>query len=204
MKRISINLNQRTKIAEAVVGGIALAWFMACLLSWIIQTTSVTEISYTFSQSTFFLLLFLAFSSIFAIAISKALREGFYGLYTLAAFNAFWVVFIALSINFSLQQITNFFFNGGIICLIQIMISYITTIFTLTDTDTLNLNKNTALTIGAAPFIAALIFLVGNYITDIGEAQIMLNTGQMILIASLLVAVMIAYVSYILHFTSRK
>jgi len=125
-------------------------------------------------------------------------------LYTLAAFNAFWVVFIALSINFSLQQITNFFFNGGIICLIQIMISYITTIFTLTDTDTLNLNKNTALTIGAAPFIAALIFLVGNYITDIEEAQIMLNTGQMILIASLLVAVMIAYVSYILHFTSRK
>jgi hypothetical protein len=199
MKQISINLTPRTKIVEAAVGGIALAWFMACLLSWIIQTTAITKISYPSSQSAFVLLLFLAFSSIFAIAISKALREGFYGLYTLAAFNIFWVIFLALSFYYGLPQITSFFFNGGIICLIQIMISYTTTIFTLTDTDTLNLNRNTAIIIGATPFIAALLFLVGNYIIEMGETQMVLNTNQTIVIASLLIGITIAYVSYILH-----
>jgi len=199
-----LDLNQKTKILEAITGGLALAWFMSCLLSWIIQTTSLTEIVESFSISTFILLIFLAFCSLFALTISKALKEGLYGLYTISFFNAFWIVFIAASYIYGLQQVTNFFFNGGIACLIQIMISYTTTIFTLAETGMINLNRFTCLIFGTIPFLAALFFLIGTYLIGETGAGIELTTNQLLWITSIIIAVIIAYVSYLLHTSSQK
>lgn len=199
-----LDLNQKAKTLEAITGGLALAWFMSCLLSWIIQTTSLTEIVESFSMSTFILLIFLAFCSLFALTLSKALKEGLYGLYTISSFNAFWMVFIAASYIFGLQQITNFFFNGGIACLIQIMISYTTAIFTLAETSIINLNRFTCLIFGTTPFLAALFFLIGTYLIGATEAGIELTTNQLLWITSIIIAVIIAYVSYLRHTSSQK
>lgn len=199
-----LDLNQRAKILEAITGGLALAWFMSCLLSWIIQTTSLTEIVEPFSTSTFILLIFLAFCSLFALILSKALKEGLYGLYTISSFNAFWMVFIATSYIYGIQQVTNFFFNGGIACLIQIMISYTTTIFTLAETGIINLSRSTCLIFGTTPFLAALFFLIGTHLIGETEARIELTTNQLLWITSIIIAVTIAYVSYLLHTSSQK
>ena len=196
-----LDLDQKTKILEAITGGLTLAWFMSCLLSWIIQTTSLTKIVESFSISTFILLIFLAFCSLFALTLSKALKEGLYGLYTISFFNAFWIVFMAVSYIYGLQQVTSFFFNGGIACLIQIMISYTTTIFTLAETGMIILNRFTCLIFGTTPFLAALFFLIGAYLIGAG---IELTTNQLIWITSIIIAVTIAYVSYLLHASSKK
>jgi hypothetical protein len=203
-KYTALDFNQRAKVLEAITGGLALAWFMSCLLSWIIQTTSLTEIAEPFSTSTFILLIFLAFCSLFALTLSKALKEGMYGLYTISSFNAFLMVFIATSYIYGLQQVTNFFFNGGIACLIQIMISYTTAIFTLAETGIINLSRSTCLIFGTTPFLAALFFLIGTHLIGETEVGIKLTTNQLLWITSIIIAVTIAYVSYLLHASSQK
>lgn len=205
MKRIPTSLiNEKVKTLEAIVGGATLAWFMACLLSWIIQTIPSIEIESSFPTATFTLLAFLAFCSLFALTTAKALKEGWYGLHTLSAFNAFWMIFLVISNIYGLQQVTNFFFNGGILCLIQIMISYTTTIFTLAETGILNLSKFTCSIFGITPFLAMLFFLAGTHLTGGAEAQIELNTNQILWVTAVVIAVTIAYVSYLLYASSRK
>lgn len=205
MQRIPTSLvNEKVKTLEAIVGGITLAWFMACLLSWIIQTTPSIEIGSSFPTATFTLLAFLAFCSFFALTIAKALKEGWYGLHTLSSFNAFWMIFLVISSIYGLQQVTIFFFNGGILCLIQIMISYTTAIFTLAETGILNLSKFTCSIFGITPFLAMFLFLAGTHLTGGAEAQIGLNTNQILWITSIVIAVTIAYVSYLLYASSRK
>jgi hypothetical protein len=204
MKHIPLDLNQRAKILEAITGGIAFAWFMASLLSWIIQTTSLSGVGGPFPTSTFVLLVFLAICSIFALTVSRALKEGLYGSYTLSSFNIFWIAFIVVSSYFGLQHVTSFFFNGGVLCLIEIMITYTTAIFTLAETGVLNLNLFTCLLFGITPFLASLLFLIGTYLTEEKVAQITISTNQILWITSVLIAVVIAYIAYLFHATSRK
>jgi hypothetical protein len=204
MKHIQLGLNHRTKILEAITGGIAFAWFIASLLSWILQTTSLNGVGGPFPTSTFVLLVFLAICSIFALTVSRALKEGLYGSYTLSSFNIFWIAFIVVASYFGLQHVTGFFFNGGILCLIEIMITYTTAIFTLAETGVLNLNLFTCLLFGVTPFLASLLFLIGTYLTQEKVAQITISTNQILWITSVLIAVVIAYIAYLFHATSRK
>jgi hypothetical protein len=199
MKHVTLNLDRRTKILEAITGGFALAWLMASLLSWIIRTTSLSDIGSSFPTSTFILLVFLAIFSVFALTVSKALKEGLYGSYTLFSFNIFWIIFIVISNVLGLQQVTSFFFNGGVLCLIQIMISYTTTIFTLAETNVLNLNMFTGLIFAITPFLASLIFLIGTYLTKETVGQIKIDTNQILWIISVLIAMTMAYIAYVLH-----
>ena len=204
MKYTVLSLDQRLKVLEAITGGVALAWFMSCLLSWIIQTTSLTEIATPFPTSTLILLVFLAFCSFFALTLSRALKEGLFGLYILSSFNAFWVVFIIISNIFGLSAVTNFFFNGGISCLIQVMVTYTTAIFTLAETGILNLNRSAFLVFGTTPFFAALLFLIGTYLIEDLGIRIGLSNIQLLWIILIITAVTIASISYALRASSGK
>lgn len=84
------------------------------------------------------------------------------------------------------------------------MISYTTAIFTLAETGILNLSKFTCSIFGITPFLAMFLFLAGTHLTGGAEAQIGLNTNQILWVTSIVIAVTIAYVSYLLYASSRK
>jgi len=88
--------------------------------------------------------------------------------------------------------------------MIQIMVSYTTTIFTLADTNILNLDKFTCLIFGVTPFLAAFFFLIGTHLTEETEMQIKLDTNQLLWITSILIALIITYITYLLHASSHK
>ena len=154
--------NRRIRIMEAVVGGIALGWLVACLTSWIIQIIpnewfmELTNPTASFAT----MLMFMGFCSFFAISVAAALREGSYGLYAISSFNAFWIIFVALAYIYGLYAVVDFFFNNGILCMVQIMITYTTSIFTLSDISAISIRKADSYIIGIIPFLALLVFLL--------------------------------------------
>ena len=156
------NFDDKFRFIEGIVGGIALAWLVACILSWILNILPAEWSSAltTTTASIAILLMFLGFCSFFAISIASALREGNYGLYSISSFSAFWIIFIVLSYIYGLDTLAGIFFNQGILCMIQIMIAYTLTIYTLSDTRAIDIKKSDSYIIGVIPFIALLIFLL--------------------------------------------
>ena len=197
------NFDDKLSFIEGIVGGIALAWLVACILSWILNILPVNWSSAltTTTASVAILLMFLGFCSFFAISIASALREGNYGLYSISSFSAFWIVFIIFSYIYGLNTVTNLFFNEGILCMIQIMVAYTLTIYTLSDIKAINIRKSDSYIIGVIPFIALLIFLVVQQQVFGEQIQFGAVIEPVLWVISVIVATL---VGYLLHATISK
>jgi len=195
--------DDKFRFVEGIVGGIALAWLIACILSWILNILPVDWSSAltTTTASVAILLMFLGFCSFFAISIASALREGNYGLYSISSFSAFWIIFIVLSYIYGLDSLTSLFFNQGILCMIQIMIAYTLTIYTLSDTKAINIKKSDSYIIGVVPFIALLIFLVVQQQIFGEQIQFGAVIEPVLWVVSVIIA---ALVGYLLHAVMSK
>ena len=189
------NFDDKLSFIEGIVGGIALAWLVACILSWILNILPVDWSSAltTTTASVAILLMFLGFCSFFAISIASALREGNYGLYSISSFSAFWIIFIIFSYIYGLSTITNLFFNEGILCMIQIMVAYTLTIYTLSDIKAINIRKSDSYIIGVIPFIALLIFLVVQQQVFGEQIQFGAVIEPVLWVISVIVATLIGY-----------
>lgn len=185
------------KTTEAILGGLALAWLMACLLSWIIQVLPSEWFAVFSSPTTAIasLLIFLGFCSFFAVSLTRALREGYWGLYSATSFTVFWVVFLLLSSFYSLSTVTLFFFNNGIVCLLQIMVAYVVSVFTLSDIDVIKVKKADPYIIGTIPFMTLIFFLVSNNVAP-AELRIHEALEPSLWLFSLLLAIVIGYVAH--------
>ncbi len=197
------NFDDKLSFIEGIVGGIALAWLVACILSWILNILPVDWSSAltTTTASVAILLMFLGFCSFFAISIASALREGSYGLYSISSFSAFWIIFIIFSYIYGLNTVTNLFFNEGILCMIQIMVAYTLTIYTLSDIKAINIRKSDSYIIGVIPFIALLIFLVVQQQVFGEQIQFGAVIEPVLWVISVIVATL---VGYLLHATISK
>lgn len=197
------NFDDKLSFIEGIVGGIALAWLVACILSWILNILPVDWSSAltTTTASVAILLMFLGFCSFFAISIASALREGSYGLYSISSFSAFWIIFIIFSYIYGLGTVTNLFFNEGILCMIQIMVAYTLTIYTLSDIKAINIRKSDSYIIGVIPFIALLIFLVVQQQVFGEQIQFGAVIEPVLWVISVIVATLIGY---LLHATISK
>jgi len=197
------SFNDKFRFVEGIVGGIALAWLIACILSWVLNILPVDWSSAltTTTASVAILLMFLGFCSFFAISIASALREGNYGLYSISSFSAFWIIFIILSYIYGLDSLTSLFFNQGILCMIQIMIAYTLTIYTLSDTKAINIKKSDSYIIGVIPFIALLIFLVVQQQIFGEQIQFGAVIEPVLWVVSVIVATL---VGYLLHAVMSK
>ena len=197
------NFDDKLSFIEGIVGGIALAWLVACILSWILNILPVDWSSAltTTTASVAILLMFLGFCSFFAISIASALREGNYGLYSISSFSAFWIIFIIFSYIYGLGTVTNLFFNEGILCMIQIMVAYTLTIYTLSDIKAINIRKSDSYIIGVIPFIALLIFLVVQQQVFGEQIQFGAVIEPVLWVISVIVATLIGY---LLHATISK
>jgi len=197
------NFDDKLSFIEGIVGGIALAWLVACILSWILNILPVDWSSAltTTTASVAILLMFLGFCSFFAISIASALREGNYGLYSISSFSAFWIIFIIFSYIYGLGTITNLFFNEGILCMIQIMVAYTLTIYTLSDIKAINIRKSDSYIIGVIPFIALLIFLVVQQQVFGEQIQFGAVIEPVLWVISVIVATL---VGYLLHAVISK
>jgi len=197
------NFDDKLSFIEGIVGGIALAWLVACILSWILNILPVDWSSAltTTTASVAILLMFLGFCSFFAISIASALREGNYGLYSISSFSAFWIIFIIVSYIYGLGTITNLFFNEGILCMIQIMVAYTLTIYTLSDIKAINIRKSDSYIIGVIPFIALLIFLVVQQQVFGEQIQFGAVIEPVLWVVSVIVATL---VGYLLHAVISK
>ena len=197
------NFDDKLSFIEGIVGGIALAWLVACILSWILNILPVDWSSAltTTTASVAILLMFLGFCSFFAISIASALREGNYGLYSISSFSAFWIIFIIFSYIYGLDTITNLFFNEGILCMIQIMLAYTLTIYTLSDIKAINIRKSDSYIIGVIPFITLLIFLVVQQQVFGEQIQFGAVIEPVLWVISVIVATL---VGYLLHATISK
>ena len=189
------NFDDKLSFIEGIVGGIALAWLVACILSWILNILPVDWSSAltTTTASVAILLMFLGFCSFFAISIASALREGNYGLYSISSFSAFWIIFIIFSYIYGLGTVTNLFFNEGILCMIQIMVAYTLTIYTLSDIKAINIRKSDSYIIGVIPFIALLIFLVVQQQVFGEQIQFGAVIEPVLWVISVIVATLIGY-----------
>ena len=189
------NFDDKLSFIEGIVGGIALAWLVACILSWILNILPVNWSSAltTTTASVAILLMFLGFCSFFAISIASALREGSYGLYSISSFSAFWIIFIIFSYIYGLNTVTNLFFNEGILCMIQIMVAYTLTIYTLSDIKAINIRKSDSYIIGVIPFIALLIFLVVQQQVFGEQIQFGAVIEPVLWVISVIVATLIGY-----------
>ena len=197
------NFDDKLSFIEGIVGGIALAWLVACILSWILNILPVNWSSAltTTTASVAILLMFLGFCSFFAISIASALREGSYGLYSISSFSAFWIIFIIFSYIYGLNTVTNLFFNEGILCMIQIMVAYTLTIYTLSDIKAINIGKSDSYIIGVIPFIALFIFLVVQQQVFGEQIQFGAVIEPVLWVISVIVATLIGY---LLHATISK
>ena len=197
------NFDDKLSFIEGIVGGIALAWLVACILSWILNILPVDWSSAltTTTASVAILLMFLGFCSFFAISIASALREGNYGLYSISSFSAFWIIFIIFSYIYGLNTVTNLFFNEGILCMIQIMVAYTLTIYTLSDIKAINVRKSDSYIIGVIPFIALLIFLVVQQQVFGEQIQFGAVIEPVLWVISVIVATL---VGYLLHAVISK
>ena len=197
------NFDDKLSFIEGIVGGIALAWLVACILSWILNILPVDWSSAltTTTASVAILLMFLGFCSFFAISIASALREGNYGLYSISSFSAFWIIFIIFSYIYGLGTVTSLFFNEGILCMIQIMVAYTLTIYTLSDIKAINIRKSDSYIIGVIPFIALLIFLVVQQQVFGEQIQFGAVIEPVLWVISVIVATL---VGYLLHATISK
>ena len=197
------NFDDKLSFIEGIVGGIALAWLVACILSWILNILPVNWSSAltTTTASIAILLMFLGFCSFFAISIASALREGNYGLYSISSFSAFWIIFIIFSYIYGLGTVTSLFFNEGILCMIQIMVAYTLTIYTLSDIKAINIRKSDSYIIGVIPFIALLIFLVVQQQVFGEQIQFGAVIEPVLWVISVIVATL---VGYLLHATISK
>jgi len=197
------NFDNKLSFIEGIVGGIALAWLVACILSWILNILPVDWSSAltTTTASVAILLMFLGFCSFFAISIASALREGNYGLYSISSFSAFWIIFIIFSYIYGLNTVTNLFFNEGILCMIQIMVAYTLTIYTLSDIKAINIRKSDSYIIGVIPFIALLIFLVVQQQVFGEQIQFGAVIEPVLWVISVIVATL---VGYLLHAVISK
>ena len=189
------NFDDKLSFIEGIVGGIALAWLVACILSWILN---ILPVDWSFALTTTtasvaILLMFLGFCSFFAISIASALREGNYGLYSISSFSAFWIIFIIFSYIYGLNTVTNLFFNEGILCMIQIMVAYTLTIYTLSDIKAINIRKSDSYIIGVIPFIALLIFLVVQQQVFGEQIQFGAVIEPVLWVISVIVATLIGY-----------
>ena len=197
------NFDDKFRFIEGIVGGIALAWLVACILSWILNilpaewSSSLT----TTTASIAILLMFLGFCSFFAISIASALREGNYGLYSISSFSAFWIIFIVLSYIYGLDALADIFFNQGILCMIQIMIAYTLTIYTLSDTRAIDIKKSDSYIIGVIPFITLLIFLLVQQQIFGEQIQFGAVIEPVLWVISVIVATLIGY---LLHAVMSK
>lgn len=189
------NFDDKLSFIEGIVGGIALAWLVACILSWILNILPVDWSSAltTTTASVAILLMFLGFCSFFAISIASALREGSYGLYSISSFSVFWIIFIIFSYIYGLNTVTNLFFNEGILCMIQIMVAYTLTIYTLSDIKAINIRKSDSYIIGVIPFIALLIFLVVQQQVFGEQIQFGAVIEPVLWVISVIVATLIGY-----------
>ena len=189
------NFDDKLSFIEGIVGGIALAWLVACILSWILNILPVDWSSAltTTTASVAILLMFLGFCSFFAISIASALREGNYGLYSISSFSAFWIIFIIFSYIYGLGTVTSLFFNEGILCMIQIMVAYTLTIYTLSDIKAINIRKSDSYIIGVIPFIALLIFLVVQQQVFGEQIQFGAVIEPVLWVISVIVATLIGY-----------
>ncbi|MCD6239968.1 hypothetical protein J7K27_00400 [Candidatus Bathyarchaeota archaeon] len=197
------NFDDKLSFIEGIVGGIALAWLVACILSWILNILPVNWSSAltTTTASIAILLMFLGFCSFFAISIASALREGNYGLYSISSFSAFWIIFIIFSYIYGLGTVTSLFFNEGILCMIQIMVAYTLTIYTLSDIKAINIRKSDSYIIGVIPFIALLIFLVVQQQVFGEQIQFGAVIEPVLWVISVIVATL---VGYLLHAVISK
>jgi len=197
------NFDDKLSFIEGIVGGIALAWLVACILSWILNILPVDWSSAltTTTASVAILLMFLGFCSFFAISIASALREGNYGLYSISSFSAFWIIFIIFSYVYGLSTVTSLFFNEGILCMIQIMVAYTLTIYTLSDIKAINIRKSDSYIIGVIPFIALFIFLVVQQQVFGEQIQFGAVIEPVLWVISVIVATLIGY---LLHATISK
>ena len=197
------NFDDKFRFIEGIVGGIALAWLVACILSWILNILPVEWSSAltTTTASIAILLMFLGFCSFFAISIASALREGNYGLYSISSFSAFWIIFIVLSYIYGLDTLAGIFFNQGILCMIQIMIAYTLTIYTLSDTRAIDIKKSDSYIIGVIPFITLLIFLLVQQQIFGEQIQFGAVIEPVLWVISVIVATLIGY---LLHAVMSK
>ena len=197
------NFDDKFRFIEGIVGGIALAWLVACILSWILNILPVEWSSAltTTTASIAILLMFLGFCSFFAISIASALREGNYGLYSISSFSAFWIIFIVLSYIYGLDTLAGIFFNQGILCMIQIMIAYTLTIYTLSDTRAIDIKKSDSYIIGVIPFITLLIFLLVQQQIFGEQIQFGAVIEPVLWVISVIVATLIGY---LLHMATSK
>ena len=197
------NFDDKLSFIEGIVGGIALAWLVACILSWILNILPVDWSSAltTTTASVAILLMFLGFCSFFAISIASALREGSYGLYSISSFSVFWIIFIIFSYIYGLGTVTSLFFNEGILCMIQIMVAYTLTIYTLSDIKAINIRKSDSYIIGVIPFIALFIFLVVQQQVFGEQIQFGAVIEPVLWVISVIVATL---VGYLLHATISK
>ena len=197
------NFDDKLSFIEGIVGGIALAWLVACILSWILNILPVNWSSAltTTTASIAILLMFLGFCSFFAISIASALREGNYGLYSISSFSVFWIIFIIFSYIYGLGTVTSLFFNEGILCMIQIMVAYTLTIYTLSDIKAINIRKSDSYIIGVIPFIALLIFLVVQQQVFGEQIQFGAVIEPVLWVISVIVATL---VGYLLHAVISK
>lgn len=197
------SFDDKFRFIEGVVGGIALAWLVACILSWILNILPVDWSSAltTTTASIAILLMFLGFCSFFAISVASALREGSYGLYSISSFSAFWIVFIILAYIYGLDTLANAFFNQGLLCMIQIMVAYTLTIYTLSDTKAIDIKKSDSYIIGVIPFIALLIFLVVQQQIFGEQIQFGAVIEPVLWVISVIVATLIGY---LLHAAMSK
>jgi hypothetical protein len=193
-----IDFNDELRISEAIIGGIAFAWLVACLLSWVLEMVPMELLVNlkTPTASIAILLMFLGFCSFFAISIATALREGNYGLYAISSFSAFWVIFIILSYIYGVYTLTVFFFNEGILCMVQIMVAYTVTIFTLSDIGAIKIEKADSYIIGVIPFLALFIFLIVEKQFFGGQIQFSSVIEPVLWILSVIVA---TFIGYLLH-----
>jgi len=189
------NFDDKFRFIEGIVGGIALAWLVACILSWILNILPAEWSSAltTTTASIAILLMFLGFCSFFAISIASALREGSYGLYSISSFSAFWIIFIVLSYIYGLDTLADLFFNQGILCMIQIMIAYTLTIYTLSDTRAIDIKKSDSYIIGVIPFITLLIFLLVQQQIFGEQIQFGVVIEPVLWVISVIVATLIGY-----------
>jgi len=202
IRPFKFDFDDKLRILEGIVGGIALAWLIACLLSWILEIVPSEWLTLTTpTASIAILLMFLGFCSFFAISIASALREGSHGLYAISSFSAFWMVFIILSYIYDMNTLAVFFFNEGILCMVQIMIAYTIAIYTLSDIGATSIKKSDSYIIGIIPFIALFIFLIVEQ--QLFGQQIQFGTviEPVLWVLSVIVA---ALVGYLLHAMASK
>lgn len=206
VRLFKFDFDDNIRILEGIIGGIALAWLIACLLSWILQTVpeewSTTLTTPTASIAV--LLMFLGFCSFFAISIASALREGNYGLYAISSFSAFWIVFIILSYVYDLITLAVFFFNEGILCMVQVMVAYTVAIYTLSDIGAISIRRSDSYILGAIPFIALFIFLIIEQQLFGQQIQFSTVIEPVLWALSVTIAILIGYLLHAVMARERK